>query len=913
MSKTKKIATAVISVVMAATMCASLAACGPDEPGPGPGPGPDGGLTDSQTRLNVSTDEDSNLTWAPGTELNMNMGQSSSVHLAFSTDNIPSGMQATLLDGKQYGANSLKPAWQALSDNVGVTIRDSYNDEGSSATRVNNLIQANKLGDYAMVNGTATQIVNAGSGSQAFLDLRMYLDYMPNFKKFLEDNPVTYMSLTSQTDTGAIYYAPYFDGNDDIEKYEIINKHWVKALLDSADTVGNTTATFKSAVDGKASLQGGSVVSDKASVKSFMGTTGEWSIDSSNPADEGATTVRVTVSYADALAAAKQSGSALNTALTAAGVNTSSLTSGNIVDLQNAAINAKKGEVTGKQLLDILKAYIDVTYQDASGNKYYDTRSDVFNGYDAAWDVDLLVGLMRALVTNTQLLDDALRNTDLVFGIEARQGNMQRQRDVMSLAGELWGVRGFYSVYEYTYIDSEGVIHDARQNAAAFDAMNNLNALAKEGLLYTGTAQKQDQTSYYTSATAPVSMMIYDYVQTQTAKGGFVVEGITSNSNVPAGYDFSPINTPVSKWNDGDKSTGANVDGITYSYDGDYKYMRFSESWRTVKNTGFGIPYAYVQNSPDKLSACLAVIDYMFSNDGQIVMSYGTMAKNNTISGNRTNGFTADNKGWWTAEEYTKKSIDEVAYKPEGSDQYYVKPEYAAECFAFEGKLYTGVYYKGQQQPQVTDAALELFYGYKVNGLQTSVKDGATAENPIGGISVNLSYTNFTRNIIGSAQPMGNKLQSFEYQCSAQIGIDGADLVAAGLVNGTISHLYVTPDNDKGSLWYFVVPTTLPYSTTDASYINDNFDTLTQQVYTREKDAKTNFFWDIVKAGYGTGNVAGVSFQYGDANLGRPADGADAITRSNATGLAANIFEAMMKEAFTDILQYYNTYIKAAE
>ena len=180
-------------------------------------------------------------------------------------------------------------------------------------------------------------------------------------------------------------------------------------------------------------------------------------------------------------------------------------------------------------------------------------------------------------------------------------------------------------------------------------------------------------------------------------------------------------------------------------------------------------------SSPDRLSACLAIINYMFSNDGQILMSYGPMGENNDISGDRTSGFTADNKGWWVGEEYTAKSIDEVAYKPEGSDQYYVKPEYAAECFAYQNKLYTCVYYKGQQQPQLTTATLELFYGYSVNGLQVGKE--ASDANPIGNIGVNLSYTNFARNIIGSAQPMGNKLQSFEYQCSAEIGIEGADLV----------------------------------------------------------------------------------------------------------------------------------------
>lgn len=913
MSKTKKIATAAVSLVLAASMCIAFAACSDDsvvDPGDSafvygsidlgrPSSASDAisslsnyGLstfettannafqsaltyynnrntvntTTSQPVLDPSLDSNDKLTWDDDLSLNMNMGQSSSVSLAFSTDNISGSYTATLLDGKSYTANSLKPAWRSLSEKLGVTLVDSFNDEGSNSNRINNLIQAERIDEYAMVTGTAEQIVSAGTSSQTFLDLSLYLDYMPNFKAFLEANPATYMSLVSNTSTGAIYYAPYYDGNDDIEKYELMNKHWVIDLLDST-SAGDST-TYATQASSKSNAELGLVDGTQASVESFMGTTGKWTIASTDPTDE-TKTVNVTVNYDAVLTAANDSTTDLGQALTAAGVTVGSLTSGNIVDLQNEAINATEGEVTGAQLLAILRAYIDVAYQDADGDKYYATRSDVFNGDDAAWDVDLLVGYMRCLVTNTGLLRDSSLSSssyNIVYGLMGRQGTMQRQTDLVSLAGELYGVRGLTSRYQYSYVDEDGVLQDARADEESYDAMDKMNAMAKEGLIYTGVSQSANNTSFYTSATTPIAGMIYDYVQTQTSNGGFVEQGVTSNDEIPDGYDFSPIVTPVSKWDDG------TTNDTGYTYLSGEKVMRFTESWRSVKNTGFAIPYAYVQNNPDALSACLAIIDYMFSNDGQILMTYGEVSSNDNISGDTTSGFSATTDGWWYADEISLSSItvngsvvatslSDIATVVESKtacidDQYTIKSEYASQYFIYDGKVYGdddnasngegGVYYKGEMQPRMTTASLQLFYGYEVNGLQV----GATASqaNPIGGISVNRSYTNYARNIIGSAQPMGNKLQSFEYQCTAECGIEGANVVAAGIVNGTISHVSLTPDSSN--MWYFIVPTTLPYSTAQTSTVDTQCYDLNNTIFTISSSATINFYWEIICYGY---------------------------------------------------------------
>lgn len=917
MSKTKKFAAAAVSIVLASSMCLGLAACGDRGTGGGSSSGSSHVLTRSQTVLNVSTDANGDLYYTSGLELPMNMGQNSTYTISFRSNVLDASERVTLPDGVAYSQGDMKPAWKTLASQLDVTITDVFTAE-SSSEQISQAVNDGVLGTYAMISGDATAIVNEGSGNNSFLDLSLYLDYMPHFQKFLEDNPIVYMSLTSNTETGAIYYAPYFDGNDDIEKYELANQHWVTALLDD-DTAGDTTVTFASQATAKVGKDStsryGSPSGTSSSVESFMDTTGEWWVESSNPEDVGATTVTITVSYDDALAAAKASGSALNTALLAVnGVDASdisALDSGNIVDLQNLAINESNGAVTGAQLLAILRAYIDVAYQDENGNKYYDTRSDVFNGYDAAWDVDLLVAFSRCVVTNyTQFPDwnvsvgdnDSFNDGAWVYAIGARQGNAQRQNDLVSLAGELYGVRGLTSRYQYTYIDSDGEIHDARTSTEMWEALDNIHAMVEEGLVYTGTNNSSGSTSYYVNDD-PVMFMIYDYDQTQTANGGYALQGLTEVNAVVDDYNFAPINTPVSKWNDGDTSTSANADGVSYDYDDNgNKYMRFTESWRSVKNTGFGIPYAFVQNNPERLAACLAVIDYMFSNDGQIVMTYGQMSTTNSgvvYPENKT--VTSSDNGWWYGNKVT--TIDESdywRYADEVDGMYYIKDEWADMYFFYDNVLYTGTYYKGEMAPTMTTANLYFYYGYTVNGNQLGATDTA-----LSGWGYARNYTNYARGVIGSAQPMGNKLQSFEYQCTAEIGIVGADKVAASLVNGTISHVYLQLDNSKGNMWYTSVPTTLPYDSNDANYISTQYNVLTNTVFSGESGSVHNFANDVIF--YGLDGTTGLTFS--DYQITMPSTAQGVVDLLDST-FGMNTFEGMMQTAWDDIQSFYYEWIE---
>ena len=930
MSKTKKIATAVVSVVLAGAMCFSFAACGdktnridyptftPDKPA---------NASQNMLPLSVVSEEDHTLAYNDGTQLSMNMGQNSTYTISFRNNKIAQGSEVTLPDGVKYGTGDMKPAWKTLSEELDVSLVDSFTAL-SSSQQITQAVTDRLLGSYTMISGDSTAIVNEGAANNSFLDLSLYLDYMPNFKYFLEQNPVVRMSLTSNTNNGAIYYAPYFDGNDDIEKYELANQHWVIALLDTdAEDLTSNGITFAAQAAGKTNPDEGKTPSSgddeedisydntqrapnsslngaKTSVEAFMGSE-DWWVETTNSAD-GSTTANVYVSYSNALAQAKDTSTALGKAISDAKGSAYTGTSGNIVDIQNDVINSTKGAVTGKQLVAILQAYIDAAYRTAAtgGESFYKTRSDVFNGYNAAWDVDLLVALSRCIVTNTANLGDNINIKDnQVYAIGARQGNVQRQNDLTSLAGELYGVRGLTSRYQYTYIDKDGVLHDARTGADMWEALDNLNDMVKEGLLYTGTNNQSGKTSYYTDSKSPVIFMIYDYVQTQTANGGYALMGETTINGLPEDYNFAPIVTPVSKWNDGDTATTDNVDGISYDYDGNSKYMRFTESWRSVKNTGFAIPYANVLGNPERLSAALSVIDYMFSNDGQFVMTYGQQSTNgNTAKENTDGSYTATDNGWWYGTKVTNVTLSDVAVQVPGSDQYTVKDEYASQYFIYKNEVYTGVLYKGQQQPIMTTANQMLYLGHKVNGVQLSGK-GTVTES----WGYARSYTNYARGVIGSAQPMGNKLQSFEYQCTPDIGIEGADKVALSLVNGTISHVFLQLDNAKNSLWYTIVPTTLPYDSNTASAINTTFNVLTNNVFSGDSGDSTNLPNDVIWFGLGYSEArsyAGNAFTIPATGAGM-ADALSAVSAFGASAGGIKGFETLMQAAWQQILEYF--------
>lgn len=779
MNKTKKIAIAAVSLVMAGSMAFGIVGCG--------------GTKDT---WDVKTDENGKLTYADGTALNLNIGNQNSTSkqgIAYNAEDL-SG--ATYLpDGKQYTAGNLKPAWAAMQDQLKVTLNDVFQNQ-SSNTQITKPITDKNIADYDVITGSLQAIVE---NSGEFLNIADYLDYMPNYKAFLDANPVTRYSLTGNGNTGAMYAAPYFDGNDDIEKYTMVNYLWVYDILDN-DLGSKYQTTFKAQVEAKNTAWPGTVGSGtSASAKAYMGTTGSYEVDTTDPSDD-TKTVKVKVDYEAAKTAATDTNTALGAAISAAAGKAYTGTSGNIVDLQNFAINEKAGVVTGAQLANILREYIKVAYK-IGNNAAYTKLSDVFCSASAAWDVDLLVAMSRCVVTCGADLTSSSDANQKIYAISGRQTTTQRRVDLMALAGELYGIRGLESRYEYAYFDKDGKIQDSRLDANTYELLSNVSDLTEEGLVYIGGLNKEGKaTTINTDTTSgDQTFMLHDYVQTQTKPG--------IKKNNKAQYNFAPILTAVSKWDvDGD---GTRTD-----------IMRFTESWRSVKNTGFCIPKEAVKNNPDKLSAVLTFIDYMFSTDGQILLSYGPQS---------TNGNTNPN-GWWYAvdastvdevkAEYTLANVADKVADAYGNvpAQYKVKEAYKDKCFVYNGKVWGGMPYNGRQVPVVTTLNDQFYKGEKI----TVATDKDIKQND-GNIKINQvgNYTNYARYFIGSTLPIGNKDQGYEYQASAQCGIDGAATVTTALLNKTVKHVKLVLEQGD-TAWYLIVPTALPLSTGDQNTLKNN-------------------------------------------------------------------------------------------
>ena len=841
MNKTKKIAIAAVSLVMAGSMALGIVGCG-------------GG---NKATYDPKLDENGALTYTDGAvTLNLNIGnynKDAQQGISYTTKDLSGN--TVLPDGKTYGAGMLKPAWQAVQDLLKINLADKFQNMSSDNQIVTPAKVAGELAKYDLVSGSLAQIVTY---SDQFLELGQYLKYMPNYSAFLDANPVTRYSLTGNT-SGGMFAAPYFDGNDDIEKYTMVNYNLVEELLGGSYT---SETTYKKQLEEKkkawpaATTDAGKALGASAETtyaEAYMGTTGNYTVKTTpiggNEFDE---LVDAKVDYAAANTAAKDADTPLGAAVEAAAGKAYTGESGNIVDIMNFAIKEAKGEVTGTQLAKILVAYIDVAY--TVGGKKYDKAYDVFTSASAAWDVDLLVALSRVAVTKSVPVigsdGKATGETDYMqYAISARETTTQRRVDLLALAGELYGVRGLESRYEYAYFDKDGQLQDARENEDTFNMLARMSTLAQEGLvLVGGLNDKGEKTSINTANTSgDRTMLIHDYAQTQTKAG------LSKKKEV---YNFGPIVTAVSKWD----TTGDGTHDTT---------MRFTESWRSVKNTGFAVPKAAVVNNPEKLSAVLTLIDYMFSVDGQLLLSYGPQS----MAGNETPN------GWWYATdantkygaekyaEYESKFVKKVAdaygnvpaqYAVKTEEDGTTAEEKAAikaartEFFVYNGKGWVGMAYNGRNVPIITSANREFFLGKEVTVGSTKIQQGK------GNIAISKKedYTNYARYVIGSTLPVGNKDQGFEYQATAQCGLDGAAVVNVALQNGTLKHVKLTLASGE-SPWYLIVPTALPLTAGNQAILKNSTQDAFGHLFYNSSTVPpiTNVAIDILYYGLGNENI----------------------------------------------------------
>ena len=600
----------------------------------------------------ASAEEADQLSFAEGTVLRMATGYNSTkTGLTFDAEVAGDGI--TLSNGQTYYAGDLKPTWVEIQNRLGFVIEDKY--QGNSDANEFEYWKE-QLDQVDMLNGTAAKLQEYGENG-SIVDIAQYLDLMPNFKAYLDANPIVRLSITGNTTDGAIYFSPYFDGVDDIEKMFLMRVDWIAKLLDgegefTADACNNTAAPV---------------------YQPYMPTEGSIDIDVVTP--DGTAVETIAKNY-DAY--------------------------GNIVAKMNEA-----GSISGVEAVNMLRAYIDATY-----DGYYGTeRSALFCGQNAAWDADEVVALLRCVVANPQTLN----GTDSVQGIFTREEQTAgRRMDMYRMAGHLFGVRGLESRNGFLFVGADGQLSDARQNLDTYQALARMNDLAKEGLISSAFINEEEvKIEQYLKD--DLGFMEYDYNQTQTLYNE--KEGIFDE-----GEKFMAVMVPVARWYDGTDENGV--------------YMRFTESWRSVKTGGWAISKPGVGDDQNKLYAALKLIDYAYSPEGTILMSYGP-------------------------DEFIKTNED-------GS--------------------YSTFMFNGKEMPEIADTTYAELWE-KAGG----------------------NYTNYARYYLGSTLSF-MKSQAFEYQCTTEVGKEGAGYISKAIALGTIKHI-ILEVQPEGNWWYTVVPTTLPFTT----------------------------------------------------------------------------------------------------
>lgn len=451
--------------------------------------------------------------------------------------------------GNTYKTGDFKPAWKTLQTRLNFKITDVHN--GSKVDESYGKLKNDANGAFTgadVLMGKASAFAEDGVSGDYFVNMLDHMDKMPNFKKFLQENPIVKLTITSQAYTTdstakpAIYYAPYFDGFNDLERMSMLRVDWVKKLLDqnsTYDTAKTLTTKYTKSVTVK-----GREVTVPANI-------------------EGTSTKKIT----------------------------RSATVTNIIDQMNA-LTTKNGAT----LANCLKQYI----KDAYGNQYANP-SDLYCGFDAAYDADEYIALLRVVKANPQLL----AGQDDVVPFYPRAYTNDRLADIYRWAGQLFGVRGLESRSNYLYVNKEGKVVDARGDLVVAETVGKLHDLYEEGLILKdfdakGNSAKGNWNDDYLKSGK--AFATYDYCQTQTAYN----ETVDRTKEKLADFDFEPIMGAVADLDDG--TTG--------------NYIHFTESWRSVKTEGWGITKAAAAD-PDKLDRALALVDYFYSDAGNMLMSYG--------------------------------------------------------------------------------------------------------------------------------------------------------------------------------------------------------------------------------------------------------------------------------------------------
>ena len=479
--------------------------------------------------------------------------------------------------GITLAPNNMLPTWECLQNKLDTKYADSktstitffdantydQTDYKKDFTQhwVNGFTSKERTVDLVMGGGTYyTQYANDGK----LVAIDEYLDQMPNFKAWVDKNPDIWASM--QHTDGHVYFTPYFDGLNSIEKMFLMNTSYVEKLLD-ADI---------DAEDESVALTNGTVYAP------YVVETQEQTLTVS----VNGTAKTIKANFAEANNAVKKQND-----LTAKNGKTlvAALKEALIAEYGSAIATTAGGSATGDSVV-------------------YNKLSEIFTGEKACYNTDDLVALLRCVKTCPKTLTGDV--TTKMNPISPRTAENKRTIDLVSLIS-LWGLKGNDSENGKLYYDVNGELKDARTTKDTYDVgLSNLNKLYQEGLFVNNfTSDKSGKPMGSTewrgnNIKDGSGFLYYDYNGTTSPFNDDVLDGSKGFAQ--------PVLAPVVKWADSSKTLnykGTNLAGT---------YFRYSEANRALKDGGWCIPAV-----SDNIGTALALMDYLFSEEGARIQDFG--------------------------------------------------------------------------------------------------------------------------------------------------------------------------------------------------------------------------------------------------------------------------------------------------
>ena len=522
------------------------------------------------------------------------------------------------IDGKTYQKGDILPAWKTFAEKLKLSKIEQGASYGASDGDNYTAFKGAKESDgvYKDKNGNVTDLfynttaaLNELGDDNQVIDIKEYLDKgkMPNLRKFLDANPAVEVDITHN---GHIFYTPYLDGYEAIERLFVMDTVQVEKLLD--DDLPTGTGLLAAGTTAAADSKG---LKGAPQVQPFIHATKNYP-DATTPIDivnNSGSKVTVTVNQTD-----------------------------NIVAQQNASLTAG---TTGGALIEQFKTYARAAYGNIIDTYYGGKISKMFTSGSACYNADDLVALLRIFKANPDVLYGDAGVYDEVVPVFPRGQADNRVENLLNFGATLYGVQGRGSEYDHLFFGADGKLHDFDTQTASYDMLDKLHALYQESIIqpnfWNGDKGTLGVDTYFKKTkdgTSTYGLLEYDYIATQSAgneyKDGMGTK-LTSRKKAKCGYNFN--NT-----NDNYRGVKGILSPITYVSTSSYSstqsldskegktLKRYYEENRSVKNTSWAVP-----SGSDNVASAITLMDYMFSEEGSKIQNFGPEGywENGTIMG----------------------------------------------------------------------------------------------------------------------------------------------------------------------------------------------------------------------------------------------------------------------------------------